>query len=340
VAWLGSDAAGEVASYDVQYRYMPQGTWLDWQTGVTTNEALFDGRDGYTYAFRARATDTAGNVAPWPDATQAIVTVDLSPPQLTVITPTTGLLVPPGPLQVGGTVDPSAVVMVNGVLATIVSGTFTATLEVSEGVMPIRVLATDTAGNSTGRDVLVEGGRPLADISDADPDYPILSDAINRGLLSPDSTRNVNPDAQVTRAQFAKMLATAFEWQMRPAATPVFQDVGADHWARPFIETAAVRNVMAGYGDGNFYPDNPVTREQALKAIALAADWDLLTGPTSPFADVPRDYWAYPYIETAYRHGILALEQGDNVRPKAFLTRREVSALLYYTLGDLAAGGR
>ena len=266
--------------------------------------------------------------------------MDLSPPQLTVITPTTGLLVPPGPLQVGGTVDPSALVWVNGQAAPVVSGTFTATLAVGEGVAPIRVLALDAAGNRTESAVLVEGGRPLADVAESDPDFAVLDYMINRGLLTPDSARRLNPDALVTRAQLARMLATAFGWQPRAANTPAFRDVGADHWARAFIETAATRNVMEGYSDGNFYPDDPVSREQALKALVLSAVWDLQTGPASPFADVPLDYWAYPYVETAYRHGVLTLESGNNVRPKTFVTRRELSTLLYYTLGDLAGGGR
>ena len=73
--------------------------------------------------------------------------------------------------------------------------------------------------------------------------------------------------------------------------------------------------------------------------LVLAAGWDLQTGPQSPFGDTPLTYWAYPYIETAYRHGIIQDSSGGSFRPDAAASRAEVAVLLYYTLGDLAAGG-
>ena len=51
---------------------------------------------------------------------------------------------------------------------------------------------------------------------------------------------------------------------------------------------------------------------------------------------MPRTDWAYPYLETAYRHGVL----GTTATPgpfhaRDFLTRADLSSFLYYALGDL-----
>jgi hypothetical protein len=96
---------------------------------------------------------------------------------------------------------------------------------------------------------------------------------------------------------------------------------------------------MTGYTDGKFYPDDPVSRDQTVKAIVAAANWPLLTAPASPFPDVPRTDWAYSYLETAYRHGVLGTTAAPGpFRPRDFVTRAELSSFLYYALGDLASG--
>lgn len=44
-----------------------------------------------------------------------------------------------------------------------------------------------------------------------------------------------------------------------PATTaPSFADVPADYWALPFIQALAARNVIVGYPDGTYKPDQPV----------------------------------------------------------------------------------
>jgi hypothetical protein len=340
VDWTASDPDGSaITSYDVQYRAMPEGTWIDWQTGVTTTEALFDAGAGYTYAFRSRATDAAGNTAPWPERPQALITVDVTPPALTVLSPTNGALVPAGPVLVHGTTDSSALVTANGIPATVMSGTFTATLQAAVPDLPIRLLATDAAGNTTAqvRSVLVGG--PVLDVPADAPDAAAMTEMVNRGILSPDAARRFNPAGRVSRAQLAAALATAFEWKLQSDATPRFSDVAADNPLRAAVETAARNDVMTGYTDGKFYPADPVARDQAIKAIVAAAKWPLLSEATSPFPDVPRTDWAYSYLETAYRHGVLGtIGAPGPFRPRDFITRAELSSFLYYALGDLAAG--
>ncbi len=338
VDWTASDPDGAaITGTDVQYRAMPEGTWVDWQTGVTTTEALFDGGAGYTYAFRSRATDAAGNTAPWPEQPQALITVDVIPPALTVVSPTDGLRVEAGSVLVRGTTDPGALVTVNGGAAPVMSGTFTATLQAAVPDLAIRVRATDAAGNVTERALAVLVGGPVLDVAADAPNAAAMMEMVNRGILSPDAARHFTPDGRISRAQLAAALATAFGWTVQADAQPRFSDVAADNPLRAAVETAARNDVMTGYSDGKFYPDDPVARDQTVKAIVAAAKWPLLTGPTSPFPDVPQTDWAYPYLETAYRHGVLGTTAAPGpFRPRDFVTRAELSAMLYYALGDLA----
>ncbi|MCX6030937.1 MAG: hypothetical protein NT169_16775 [Chloroflexi bacterium] len=87
VAWSGTDATAGVANYDVEFSE-DSGTWNDWQRSVAVTSTIFAGTDGHSYAFRARATDNAGNVSDW--TTPVTTTVVTSAPPAAIITPTRG----------------------------------------------------------------------------------------------------------------------------------------------------------------------------------------------------------------------------------------------------------
>ncbi|PMB16031.1 beta-Ig-H3/fasciclin [Fischerella thermalis CCMEE 5282] len=93
-----------------------------------------------------------------------------------------------------------------------------------------------------------------------------------------------------------------------PATTaPSFADVPADYWALPFIQALAARNVIVGYPDGTYKPDQPVTRAELAamfqKAFTLNPVRQL---PPEGFRDVPTNYWAAPAIRSAYEAGFLS----------------------------------
>jgi len=80
VIWSGTDATSGLASYDVQYYQSGSDPiWLDWLTNTTTTSASFTGQDDYTYAFRVRARDNAGNVSAYSSG-DVHTAVDVTPP--------------------------------------------------------------------------------------------------------------------------------------------------------------------------------------------------------------------------------------------------------------------
>ncbi|HXI44917.1 MAG TPA: glycosyl hydrolase family 18 protein, partial [Candidatus Acidoferrales bacterium] len=65
VSWKAYDDTS-VAGYDVQVS-ADGGAWATWLTASHGTSDVFLGADGHTYAFRARATDAAGNTSAWFD---------------------------------------------------------------------------------------------------------------------------------------------------------------------------------------------------------------------------------------------------------------------------------
>lgn len=49
-----------------------------------------------------------------------------------------------------------------------------------------------------------------------------------------------------------------------------FSDVAPDYWARPFIQALVARNVITGFPDGTFKPNEPVDRAEFAAMIQKA----------------------------------------------------------------------
>ena len=75
-----------------------------------------------------------------------------------------------------------------------------------------------------------------------------------------------------------------------PATAANFVDVQG-HWARPFIEALAAENILSGYLDRTFRPDQPVTRAQFAAMIEQAFDENNVQLPRR-FDSEAADYWA------------------------------------------------
>ena len=84
VTWSATSAMSEVSQYDVQVRDGATGSWTDWLVGAKGTSAAFTGDDGHTYFFRSRAYGRLGQVEAYSDVPDAVSTVDLVAPVVTV----------------------------------------------------------------------------------------------------------------------------------------------------------------------------------------------------------------------------------------------------------------
>ncbi len=68
------------------------------------------------------------------------------------------------------------------------------------------------------------------------------------------------PEAQITRAEFVKIITEAFDISGNEATG--FDDVAKDAWYAPYVEKAASAGIVNG-ANGLFMPDSPITRQDA-----------------------------------------------------------------------------
>ena len=147
-----------------------------------------------------------------------------------------------------------------GILSGYADGTFLPGNDVTRGQLAKIV------SNASGFIEDVEGQT----FSDVPPDhtfYDYVERIAVRGIISGYSDGTFRPQNNATRGQIAKIVANAASFS-EPITGQTFSDVPPDHTFYEFIERMAQRNIIGGYSDGTFRPQNNATRGQTAKIVA------------------------------------------------------------------------
>lgn len=130
----------------------------------------------------------------------------------------------------------------------------------------------------------------------------------------------------------------ALESYAQSSSTTSFSDVQSNYWAQPFIQGLAAINIVAGYPDGTFRPEQPVDRDEFAAIIRKAFDQPAIRQIKSgaAYKDIPANYWAVRPIEEAYQQGFMAGYPGGYFRPNQPVSKVEAIVALNRGL-DLTA---
>lgn len=118
-----------------------------------------------------------------------------------------------------------------------------------------------------------------------------------------------------------------------PTATPEatepagFSDVPTDFWAYPFITALAARNIISGFPDGTFRPEDPVTRAEYAAMLQKAFDKPAEL-PAVSYKDVDADFWAVDAIQEVSRNGFLAGYPNNVFQPTQQIPRTQALVAL------------
>ncbi|WP_214628422.1 choice-of-anchor L domain-containing protein [Paenibacillus agaridevorans] len=121
------------------------------------------------------------------------------------------------------------------------------------------------------------------------------------GLIIGDPNGNFRPEDAITRAEMAA-ISSRFKQLVadsKQGASIYFTDLNG-HWAAGAIDAAKSANVMNGYPDGTFKPQNSLTRAEAVATINRLFDRGPLYGVTTDlWSDVAGTNWAFGDIAEA-----------------------------------------
>ncbi|MEE1131690.1 MAG: S-layer homology domain-containing protein [Caryophanon sp.] len=170
---------------------------------------------------------------------------------------------------------------------------------------------------------------PFTDVSG---EYvPYVQALYTAGITTGTTATTFAPQANMTRAQFAVMIARALDLSTKLAAA--FTDIQGKWYAQD-VQALAEVGIVTGKTASTFEPGATLTRQQAAVMLyrVLTYSGYTSTATTPTFSDTAKisDY-AKPAFATLQQIGILTGD-GNEAKPAQELTRGQMAKLLYLTL--------
>jgi len=191
---------------------------------------------------------------------------------------------------------------------------------------------------------------PQAELSQTEPPTDIVLDPeaaeeqFRASFMVGDDRGNFRPNSSITRAEAAAILVRTMDYfGIAPHAIPAdaisnFTDINPNAWYAEYIAIAYSHELLQGFPDGTFNPNQPISREEF--AAMLARTGLVSSGSNLNASDVSHvSDWATDYVYTAFASGLM---QGDAIgtfRPREDITRAEAAATFARALdrGEISA---
>ncbi len=106
-----------------------------------------------------------------------------------------------------------------------------------------------------------------------------------------------------------------------------FTDI-SKHWAKESIDYMVGRGLLSGTSDTTFAPDTAMTRGMLAAALGRLAGIDVNSYKTGSFTDVKAGNTFQPYIEWAYKKGIINGAGNNLFAPDRAVTREEIAVII------------
>ncbi len=124
-------------------------------------------------------------------------------------------------------------------------------------------------------------------------------------------------------AQISSLTNSTYSVVWHPLA---FEDV-ANHWAKDAVNNMGSRMVINGFNNGEFKPDQVITRAEFAEIIVRGLGLKLESG-AALFTDVSKNAWYYKAIQTAHDYGLINGFEDGSFRPDDRITRQQAMVVI------------
>lgn len=178
---------------------------------------------------------------------------------------------------------------------------------------------------------LAAGELPFDDVGKGDWFHDAVQYVYESSIMSGTSENRFSPKTNTTRGMIVTIL---YRMEGSPSAGKAsFTDVGAGKYYADAVSWANENNVVSGYGNGRFGPDDPITREQMaaiLYRYSAVKGYDTSArGSIDGFADKGHiSAYAVDAMRWAVGEGLISGVGSDRLDPAGKALRCQVAAIL------------
>lgn len=138
-----------------------------------------------------------------------------------------------------------------------------------------------------------------------------------------------NEDPLILRAQNGALVGQSAP--LISEQTVVFNDINRSHPNYTAIKFLKDNDIISGYSDGTFRPNQTVNRVEALKMLMLAFNTQAGAAAEINFTDVDSSAWYASTLSTAVGRGIVKGYGDGSFRPGSLVNRAEYLKMLFST---------
>lgn len=155
---------------------------------------------------------------------------------------------------------------------------------------------------------------------------------VNKGLMGGSDTRLFSPNGPMTRAM---TVAALYRLERSPSVSgSSFSDVKASDWYGPAVQWASQNNIVSGYGDGKFGPNDTLTRQQfatILYRYAQYKNYDTtISGDLAQYTDRGAvSSYAREAVSWAVGKNLIGGTSSTTLTPSGSTTRAQGAAILH-----------
>lgn len=160
--------------------------------------------------------------------------------------------------------------------------------------------------------------------------YTYIEQMAQKRIMSGYPDGSFQPDKNITRAEFARMIAVAMNLPLNEQAQLSFSDQKSiPDWARSAIAATQKAGIINGYEDGSFGPQRNITRAEMAVMIAKANKAQINQGAKLAFSDAAQvPEWSRPYVAAAVKAGIISGRDNNTFAPLSPATRAEAACMI------------
>lgn len=242
------------------------------------------------------------------------------------------------------TVDGRTITISSGYLAGLAGGEQVITFEMSGGVSPkLTVTVKEEAEDAPVLDSVIPdtvtplesapAGNPFIDVQQGAWYYDSVLNVYRQRLMNGTADDLFSPDTVLTRGMIVTVLYRLNGSPDVSGLSNPFDDVRTGEYYTAAVTWAAANNIVVGYGNGNFGPDNYIVREQLATIIYR---YQRFTGsiPSGDaqaidFADGNQiSEYAKAAVASLTKQGVITGKPGNMFDPKGNTTRAEFASVL------------